>query len=136
MESANRNDSPQSSRRWVNVLLGTGVLASIASFLYPALRYIIPPPVSESTSRSVVAAKVGELKNNSRQGFQVRLRARHFDSDRGRAIQGIFRGLYSSELHRAVSWRHAPDLVSLPQRHLRPERPQRQRSASPAAGDL
>lgn len=70
MESANRNDSPQSSRRWVNVLLGTGVLASIASFLYPALRYIIPPLVSESTSRSAVAAKVGELKKNASKVFK------------------------------------------------------------------
>ncbi len=57
-------------RRWVNLLLGSGVLASIASFLYPAFRYIIPPPVPESTSRSVVAAKVNELKRNSGRIFQ------------------------------------------------------------------
>jgi Rieske Fe-S protein len=54
----------------VNLLLGSGVLASIASFLYPALRYIIPPPVPESTSRSVTAAKVNELKRNSGKIFQ------------------------------------------------------------------
>ena len=55
----------QPDRRWIDLLLATGVLASIASFLYPALRYIIPPPVSEPASRSAVAAKVDELKNNS-----------------------------------------------------------------------
>ena len=55
----------QPDRRWIDLLLATGVLASIASFLYPALRYIIPPLVSEPTSRSAVAAKVDELKNNS-----------------------------------------------------------------------
>jgi Rieske Fe-S protein len=60
----------QTGRRWVNILLGTGVLASIASFLYPALRYIIPPPVSESTSRTAVAAKVGEIKNNASKVFK------------------------------------------------------------------
>jgi len=60
----------QPGRRWINLLLGTGVLASIASFLYPALRYIIPPLVSESTSRSAVAAKVGELKNNASKVFK------------------------------------------------------------------
>ncbi len=70
MESPNRNEGPEPSRRWVNVLLGTGVVASIATFLYPALRYIIPPPVSESTSRSAVAAKVGELKNNTSKVFK------------------------------------------------------------------
>ncbi len=57
-------------RRWVSILLGTGVVASIASFIYPAIRYIIPPPVAESTSRSTVAAKVGELKRNAGKVFK------------------------------------------------------------------
>jgi cytochrome b6-f complex iron-sulfur subunit len=60
----------QHGRRWVNFLLGTGVVASIASFLYPAIRYIIPPPVAESASRSAVAAKTGELKNNTAKIFK------------------------------------------------------------------
>ena len=57
-------------RRGVNLILGSGVLTSIASFLYPALRYIIPPLVPESTSRSSVAAKMNELKRNSAKIFQ------------------------------------------------------------------
>jgi Rieske Fe-S protein len=65
-----RDSAPLLARRWVNLLLGGGVLASLASFIYPALRYIIPPPVPESTSRSVVAAKVNELKLNSGKIFQ------------------------------------------------------------------
>jgi Rieske Fe-S protein len=68
--SGRQPEQSQPSRRWVSVLLGTGVVASIASFLYPALRYIIPPPVSESTSRSAVAAQVGELKNNTSKVFK------------------------------------------------------------------
>ena len=60
----------QPGRRWINLLLGSGVVASIISFIYPALRYMIPPPVAESASRSVVAAKVGELKNNSGKIFK------------------------------------------------------------------
>ena len=60
----------QPGRRWVNLLLGSGVVASIISFIYPAMRYIIPPPVAESASRFVVAAKVGELKNNSGKIFK------------------------------------------------------------------
>ncbi len=72
MDSPDRNpDEPvQPGRRVVNLLLGGGILASIASFIYPAIRYIIPPPVTESTSRSVPAAKVGELKNNSAKIFK------------------------------------------------------------------
>lgn len=65
-----RLSSSPVARRFVNLLLGGGVLASLASFLYPALRYIIPPPIPESTSRSVVAAKVNELKLNSGKIFQ------------------------------------------------------------------
>jgi len=57
-------------RRWVNLLLGSGVVASIASFIYPAVRYMIPPPVAESTSRFVVAAKANELKRNSGKIFK------------------------------------------------------------------
>lgn len=60
---------PRPGRRWVNFILGGGVLASIASFLYPVLRYVLPPPVPESTVRTVVAAKVDELKRNSGKVF-------------------------------------------------------------------
>ena len=60
----------QHGRRWVNVLLGSGLAASVVSFLYPAIRYIIPPLVAESTNRSVVAAKADELKNNTGKIFK------------------------------------------------------------------
>jgi len=63
-------ESIRPGRRWVSVLLGTGVAASIASFIYPAIRYIIPPLVGESPSRSVVAAKVAEIKRNSGKIFK------------------------------------------------------------------
>jgi cytochrome b6-f complex iron-sulfur subunit len=60
-----KEEPMQKGRRLINLLLGSGVIASVASFLYPALRYIIPPPVSESSSQSVVAGKVGDFKRNS-----------------------------------------------------------------------
>ncbi len=64
------NGEVDSGRRWVNLVLGTGVVATIASFVYPAIRYVIPPPVSEASNLSVVAAKVGQLKNNSAKVFR------------------------------------------------------------------
>jgi cytochrome b6-f complex iron-sulfur subunit len=72
MESSDRAGSGggQPGRRWINILLGSGVLASIASFLYPAIRYIIPTQVAESTSRSVVAGKINELKLNTGRVFK------------------------------------------------------------------
>jgi Rieske Fe-S protein len=62
--------SAKSGRRGVNIILGSGLAASVVSFLYPAIRYIIPPPVAESTNRSVVAAKIDELKNNTGKIFK------------------------------------------------------------------
>lgn len=60
-----QTEAVQPGRRIINLLLGGGVLASIASFLYPALRYLVPPLTAEAGSRSVVAAKVADLKRNS-----------------------------------------------------------------------
>ena len=56
---------PKLGRRWVNWFLGGGILASLASFFYPVLRFVLPPEVAESKIRSVVAGKVGEVKQNS-----------------------------------------------------------------------
>jgi Rieske Fe-S protein len=68
--SRSEEKNVDSGRRWVNLVLGTGVVATVASFIYPAIRYVIPPPVSESSNLSVVAAKVGEMKDNSAKVFK------------------------------------------------------------------
>ncbi len=52
-------------RRLVQFLLGGGLLASAASFLYPVLRYLQPPPTADLGSDTVVAAQVGDLRPNS-----------------------------------------------------------------------
>lgn len=62
---------PARSRRYlVDLILGGGLLASAASFLYPVLKFVMPPRVAESTEQSVVAAKVGELPPNSGKIFK------------------------------------------------------------------
>ena len=48
-------------RRVVNAVLGCGLIGLLGSIVYPILRFVIPPPDSEATQTSVVAAKVGEL---------------------------------------------------------------------------
>ena len=63
-------ETAQPGRRWINALLASGFMASIVSILYPVIRFVIPVEVVESTSRSVVAAKVGELKRNSSKIFK------------------------------------------------------------------
>ena len=57
-------------RRFMHVLLGGGLLASAVSFLYPVLRYLVPPAATDLGGDSVVAAKVGELKANSGKIFR------------------------------------------------------------------
>lgn len=52
-------------RRLAEVLLGGGLLASLASFLYPVLRYLVPPTLPDLGGDEVVAGKLGELKPNS-----------------------------------------------------------------------
>lgn len=64
-------ERPRSGRRrFVEFLLGGGLLASLASFLYPVIRYLIPPERADLGSDTVVAAKVGELKPNSGKIFR------------------------------------------------------------------
>ena len=63
---------PQASgrRRFVEFLLGGGLLASAISFLYPVLRYLIPPAATDLGSDTVVAGHVGELKRNTGKIFR------------------------------------------------------------------
>ena len=57
-------------RRLMQLLLGGGLLASAVAFLYPVLRYLVPPATTDLGGDSVVAAKVGELKVNSGKIFR------------------------------------------------------------------
>lgn len=41
------NEPGQSRRRWISYLLGTSFVAAAVSFLYPILRYLVPPEASE-----------------------------------------------------------------------------------------
>ena len=80
---------PIQRRRFVEVLLGGGFLATAAAFLYPVIRYLIPPPAAETGSDSVIAAKVGDLKPNSGKIF-------HFGSRPGllvRTSSGDFKAM-------------------------------------------
>lgn len=54
-----------SRRGFSEMLLGGGFLATAAAFLYPVLRYFVPPKLADLGGDSVVAGKVGDLKPNS-----------------------------------------------------------------------
>jgi Rieske Fe-S protein len=59
-------DNQQSRRRWITYLLGTSLGAAAISFLYPILRYLVPPVTSEpSLSEIELDVKASSIPNNS-----------------------------------------------------------------------
>ena len=58
-------------RRFIDWWLGTSAAAFLLSVLYPVARYLIPPPVAESTAASVtLPVKAPDVKPNSGQIFK------------------------------------------------------------------
>lgn len=63
--------SAKNRRDFLNWFLGTTAGAFILSVLYPLSRYLVPPQVEESTSRTVtLSIKPQEVKANSGQIFR------------------------------------------------------------------
>jgi cytochrome b6-f complex iron-sulfur subunit len=60
----------QPRRRFLEFFLGTGIVASLVAFIYPVIRYLIPPPQSDLGANTVLAAKVGDLAVNSGKIFR------------------------------------------------------------------
>ena len=53
------NDNNAEPRRGlIRWLLGSGFAISLSSFLYPVIRFLNPPPVSEAAVNEAVAGKV------------------------------------------------------------------------------
>ncbi len=57
-------------RRFVNVFFGGSFLATVGAFLYPVVRYLLPPKQAEAVTKKVVAAKVGDLPPNAAKIFK------------------------------------------------------------------
>lgn len=57
--------SRESRRTMLSWLLGGGAFASMISFLYPVVRFLNPPAVTEAAVNEVDAGKVQDLKPNS-----------------------------------------------------------------------
>ena len=56
---------PEGRRNILRWILGGGFIASVISFLFPAIKFMNPPAVPEAAVNEVVAGKVGDLKANS-----------------------------------------------------------------------
>ena len=93
-------------RRLMQIFLGGGLIASLASFVYPVLRYLVPPPVANLGGDEVVAAKVGDLKPNSGKIFR-------FGSRPGlliRTAEGEYRALSATCTHLSCTVQYRSDL--------------------------
>jgi Rieske Fe-S protein len=64
------NPASAERRWWLGVLLGSSVFASLASFIYPVLKFVLPPKTAEIDTDTVVAARADELKPSSAKIFR------------------------------------------------------------------
>jgi Rieske Fe-S protein len=98
--------SPIPRRRFVDVLLGGGFLATAVAFLYPVLRYLVPPKASDLGSDVVIAGRVGELKPNSGKIFR-------FGNRPGlliRSSSGEYRAMSATCTHLSCTVQYRDDL--------------------------
>jgi cytochrome b6-f complex iron-sulfur subunit len=69
--SAHRGAPASPSRRtFLDYLVGSSAVATLAAIFYPILKFMTPPHIVESTENSVVAAKVAEIPKNSGKIFK------------------------------------------------------------------
>lgn len=57
-------------RSAIDLFLGGSLVATIAAFVYPVVRYLLPPRRPSVSQDTVVAAKTGELAPNSAKVFR------------------------------------------------------------------
>lgn len=109
MPSQNTAPTPPTTlprRRFVSLLLGSGLIASASSFLYPILKYLIPPKLPDYGNDAVVAARVSEIKPNEGKIFR-------FGSKPGLLIQispGEYRALSAVCTHLGCTVQYRSDL--------------------------
>ena len=98
--------TPIPRRGFVEFLLGGGFLATAIAFIYPVLRYFVPPKTADLGGDSVVAAKVGELQLNTGKIFR-------FGSRPGlliRTASGEYRAMSAVCTHLSCTVQYRPDL--------------------------
>lgn len=57
-------------RNFLDIFFGGSLLATIAAFVYPVVRYVLPSKRTSVIQNSVAAAKVGELPPNAAKIFK------------------------------------------------------------------
>jgi len=92
-------------RRFLQIVLGGGFVASLMSFIYPVLRYLVPPATIDLGGDSVIAGKASELKSNSAKVFR-------FGSRPGlliRTAEGEYRAMSATCTHLSCTVQYRND---------------------------
>lgn len=100
------SQSEPTRRSVIGIFLGAGLLASFASFLYPVLRYLVPPAVADLGGDEIVAAKLTEMKPNSGKIFR-------FGNRPGlliRTASGEYRAMSATCTHLSCTVQYRDDL--------------------------
>ena len=103
----------ENRRTALSWLLGGGALASMASFLYPVIRFLNPPLITETAVNEVSGGKVGDLKPNSGKIVRFGSKPGASGARQRHRVEGVFSGVHAPELYRSVSRLDAADLVRL-----------------------
>lgn len=93
-------------RSLLKMIFGGGVLASLASFLYPVARYLVPPAEINAGADSVIAAAVDELKPNSSKIFRFGSRPALLI----RAADGSYRAMSATCTHLSCTVQYRKDV--------------------------
>jgi len=98
--------APVARRKFIQSLMGTGFMATAIAFLYPVLRYLVPPKASDMGSDSVIAGRIADLKPNSGKIFK-------FGSRPGllvRTASGEYRAMSATCTHLSCTVQYRDDL--------------------------
>jgi Rieske Fe-S protein len=106
MPASHGSIAPVRRRGFLEMILGSGLVATAIAFLYPVLRYLVPPPTADLGSDSVVAGRSGDLKPNSGKIFR-------FGNRPGlliRTTSGEYRALSATCTHLSCTVQYRDDL--------------------------
>ena len=57
-------------RRFLDILLGSSVVATLGAILYPIFKFMVPPQIVEASQNSVVVGKLNEVPVNTGKIFK------------------------------------------------------------------
>jgi len=63
-------EKPPSRRRFLDILLGSGAVATLGAIAYPIIRFLVPPQIIEAQTNSVAIGKNAEVANNTGKIFK------------------------------------------------------------------